>query len=136
MDFILGREKLKDFNTPVEQIYEVWQEVMRKSHNNPRLELNEKYLNRFKLEAEEIGMTKLPIWALSKSASDSVQALRWGRYKLKFKNWKKNALKLVVEDERSDIKMYPDGTSGVIPGSPTDIGRKKIGPIQNYGEDS
>ena len=91
---------MKEFNTPVEQIYEVWQEAMRKSHNNPKLELNEKYLNRFKIEAEEIGMTKLPIWALRKSASDSVQAFRWGRYKLKFKNWKKNALKLVVEDRR------------------------------------
>jgi hypothetical protein len=123
---------LKDFQTPVELIYETWLEEMRRANNNPNLDLSEHYLSRFKVEALEIGITKLPIWALKKSAPQSLQRFRVGNYNLKFKNWKKNALKLVLKDDRSDIEIRPDGSAWVIPGSPTDVGRKKIGPIQNY----
>ena len=123
---------MKDFQTPVELIYETWLEEMRRVNNNPNLNLSEHYLSRFKEEALEIGITKLPIWALKKSAPESIQRFRLGNYHLKFENWKKNALNLVLKDNRSDIEIRPDGSAWVIPGSPTDVGRKKIGPIQNY----
>ena len=125
---------MKDFQTPVELIYETWLEEMRRANNNPNLDLSENYLSRFKEEALEIGLTRFPIWALKKSASDSIQQFRLGNYQLKFKQWKKKALELVLKDDRSDIEIRPDGTAWVIPGSPTDIGRKKIGPIQNFEE--
>jgi hypothetical protein len=127
---------VKDFQTPAEQIYEIWQDVMRKAYNNPKLELNETYLRKFKKEAAEIELTKLPIWALRKSAPDSLQQMKEGTFQLKFKKWKKKALELAIRDERSDIETRPDGTTWVIPGSPTDIGRKTIGSIQNYEDKS
>lgn len=125
---------MKDFQTPVDLIYETWLEEMRRVNNNPKLDLSEYYLSRFKEEALEIGITRLPIWALKKSAPDSIQRNNLGNYHLKFNLWKKKALDLVLKDDRSDIEIRPDGTAWVIPESPTDIGRKKIGPIQNYGE--
>ena len=127
---------MKDFNTPVEQIYEVWKETMRKANKNSKLELNDKYRNKFNKEAVETGLTKFPIWALQKSAQESVQKTSWRRYKLKFNSWKKNALQQILKDERSDIEIYPDGTTWVTLGSPTDIGRKIVGSVQNYEEES
>jgi hypothetical protein len=125
---------LKDFQTPVELVYETWLEEMRRANNNPNLELNDIYLSKFREDALEIGITRLPIWALKKSAPNSIQQFKLGSYQLKFKKWKSKALELVLKDDRSDIETRPDGTTWVIPGSPTDIGRKKIGPIQNFDE--
>jgi len=127
---------VKDFLTTVEEIYEIWKEVIGKAYGNPFMELNEKYLDKFSRQVHELGMTKLPIWALKKSADLSLQRTYQGNYQLNLKTWKRNAFDLLSKDKRSDIETRPDGTTWVIPGSPTDLGRKKIGPIQKYDEES
>lgn len=126
---------LEKFQTENETILSIWSQAMAEALNQPDYSLEAKYLDRFLAEVSELGMNRIPAWVLRKSAQRCVTEVKGG-HKLSLISWKAEARRELLKEKTSDIVTDPDGTTWVIEGSPTDIGRKLIGPVQNYSEDA
>jgi hypothetical protein len=126
---------LEKFQTETETILEIWSQAMAESLNRPKYTLEAKYLDRFFAEVSELGINRIPAWVLRKTALKCVREVKDG-HKLSLKNWKEEARRELLKEKTSDLVTDPDGTTWVIEGSPTDIGRKLIGPVQNYSDDA
>lgn len=126
---------LEKFQTETKTVLNIWEQAMAEEQNNPEYNLESKYFDRFIAEVATLGMNRIPAWVLRKTASRCVIQVRNG-YKLDLEEWKLAARRELFKEKTSDIVIDPDGTTRAIEGSPTDIGRKMIGSIQNYSDDT
>ena len=122
-------------NTSLKEILEIWEEAMSAATGKPNYKLDEKYLSQFEGKVKALQLNNLPAWALRQTCNQCI-ALRSGQKVLDLKNWKHQSVILMRRDKMSDIEILPDGSTVVREGSPTHFGRRLIGPIQNYGDDT
>jgi len=126
---------LQKFQTESQVILDIWLQIMSEAHEEPDYKLDTKYVDRFFAQVLELNMNQIPAWALRRSGKRCL-VKNGDAVSLRLSDWKIEARKELLNKPASDIEIESDGTTRVIEGSPTDFGRKLIGPIQNYSEDA